>query len=70
MQKNKIEKNENVNKTFKIISECIDTIYTEEDAWEAKDYTAKERVEFIEQLNSTYQQPEKDDAERLNFFLS
>ena len=24
----------------------------------------------IEQLNSTYQQPEKDDSERLNFFLS
>jgi hypothetical protein len=25
---------------------------------------------LIQQLNSTYQQPEKDDAERLNFFLS
>jgi hypothetical protein len=25
---------------------------------------------LIEQLNSTYQQPEKDDAERFNFFLS
>ena len=24
---------------------------------------------MIEQLNSTYQQPEKDDAERINFFL-
>ena len=24
----------------------------------------------IEQLNSTYQQPEKDDSERFNFFLS
>jgi len=24
----------------------------------------------IEQLNSTYQQPEKDDSERLNFFLT
>ena len=24
----------------------------------------------IEQLNSTYQQPEKDDQERINFFLS
>ena len=43
---------ENVNKTFKIISECIDTIYTQDDAWDAKDYTSKERVEFIEQLNS------------------
>ena len=25
---------------------------------------------LIQQLNSTYQQPEKDDAERLNFCLS
>jgi|TARA_R100001129_G_scaffold173543_2_gene145164 hypothetical protein len=25
---------------------------------------------LIEQLNSTYQQPNKDDQERLNFFLS
>ena len=25
---------------------------------------------LIEQLNSTYQQPEKDDAERFNFLLS
>ena len=48
------------NKTFKIISECIDTIYTQEDAWDAKDYTSKERVEFIEQLNSKqYKEVEK-----------
>ena len=25
---------------------------------------------LIQQLNSTYQQPEKDDQERLNFFFS
>ena len=25
---------------------------------------------LIDQLNSTYQQPNKDDQERLNFFLS
>jgi len=25
---------------------------------------------IIQQLNSTYQHPEKDDAERFNFFLS
>ena len=51
---------ENVNKTFKIISECIDTIYTQDDAWDAKDYTSKERVEFIEQLNSKqYKEVEK-----------
>ena len=51
---------ESVNKTFKIISECIDTIYTQEDAWDAKDYTSKERVEFVEQLNSNqYKEVEK-----------
>ena len=51
---------ESVNKTFKIISECIDTIYTQEDAWDAKDYTLKERVEFVEQLNSNqYKEVEK-----------
>ena len=51
---------ESVNKTFKIISECIDQIYTQEDAWDAKDYTSKERVEFVEQLNSNqYKEVEK-----------
>ena len=51
---------ESVNKTFKIISECIDTIYTQEDAWDAKDYTPEERVEFVEQLNSKqYKEVEK-----------
>ena len=51
---------ESVNKTFKIISECIDQIYTQEDAWDAKDYTPEERVEFVEQLNSKqYKEVEK-----------
>ena len=51
---------ESVNKTFKIISECIDQIYTQKDAWDAKDYTSKERVEFVEQLNSKqYKEVEK-----------
>ena len=38
-----------VNKTFKVVADCMDTVYTEEDAWEAKDYTPSERLEFIEQ---------------------
>ena len=41
-----------VNKTFKVVADCMDTVFTEEDAWEAKDYTSSERVKFIEQLNS------------------
>ena len=49
-----------VDKTFKVIADCIDTVYTEEDAWDAKDYTSAERLKFIEQLNSKqYKEVEK-----------
>ena len=43
---------ETVEKTFKVIADCMDTVFTAEDAWEAKDYTTKERLAFIEQLSS------------------
>ena len=46
------EAEELVDKTFKVVADCIETIFTEEDAWEAKDYTSSERVKFVEQLNS------------------
>ena len=49
-----------VDKTFKVIADCMDTVYTGEDAWEAKDYTPAERLKFIEQLNSKqYKEVEK-----------
>ena len=41
-----------VDKTFRVVADCMDTIYTGEDAWEAKDYTPQERMDFVEQLNS------------------
>ena len=41
-----------VDKTFKVVSECMDTVFTNEDAWDAKDYSAQERLDFIQQLNS------------------
>ena len=41
-----------VNKTFKVVADCMDTIFTEEDAWDAKDYTPSERIDFVEKLNS------------------
>ena len=41
-----------VDKTFKVVADCMDTIFTGEDAWDAKDYTPSERLEFVEQLNS------------------
>ena len=43
---------ETVERTFKVIADCMDTVFTAEDAWEAKDYTSKERLAFIEQLSS------------------
>jgi len=42
-----------VEKTFKVVANCMDTIFTGEDAWEAKDYTPSERMDFVEQLNSS-----------------
>ena len=53
-----------VNKTFKVVADCMDTVFTEEDAWEAKDYTSSERVKFVEQLNSKQYKKEE------NFFAT
>ena len=41
-----------VDKTFQLIADCMDTVYTKEDAWDSKDYSPNERLEFIEQLSS------------------
>ena len=38
--------------SFDIIASCIDMVFSEEEAWEAKDCTKKELIEFVEQLNS------------------
>ena len=49
-----------VDKTFRVVADCMDTIYTGEDAWEAKDYSPDERLEFVQQLNSQqYKKVEK-----------
>ena len=41
-----------IEQSFDIIADCIDTVYTKEDAWSAKDCTKKELIEFIEGMNS------------------
>jgi len=41
-----------VDKTFQLIADCMDTVFTKEDAWDSKDYTPDERLQFIEQLSS------------------
>ena len=39
--------------SFDIISSCIEMVYSDEEAWEAKDCTKKELLEFVERLNSS-----------------
>jgi len=38
--------------SFDIIASCIDMVFSEDEAWEAKDCTKKELIEFVEQMNS------------------
>ena len=39
--------------SFDIISSCIDMVFSDEEAWEAKDCTKKELLEFVERLNAS-----------------
>jgi hypothetical protein len=41
-----------IEKSFDIISACIESIFTEEEAWAAADCTKKELIEFIESMNA------------------
>jgi hypothetical protein len=42
-----------IEKTFDLISSCIETIYNEDEAWSSADVTKKELSEFLEQLNTS-----------------
>jgi hypothetical protein len=42
-----------VDSTFEIVASCIDVVFSEDEAWEAKDCTKKELVAFVEQFNSS-----------------
>lgn len=41
-----------IEKSFDIISSCIESIFTEEEAWASADVTKKELIEFIESMNA------------------
>ena len=43
---------DNIEKSFDIISSCIEMVYNNEDSWAAADCTKKELKEFVEQLSS------------------
>ena len=38
--------------SFDIIASCIDIVFSDEEAWEAKDCTKKELIDFVERLDS------------------
>ena len=42
-----------IDKTFELISSCVETIYNQDEAWNAADVTKKELMEFLEQLNTS-----------------
>ena len=42
-----------VDQSFDLIASCIDKIYSEEEAWTSDDFTKKEVIEFLEQMNSS-----------------
>ena len=44
---------ENFKKSLSLIASCIDSVYSEEEAWDPSDCTKKELTDFIESLNST-----------------
>lgn len=39
--------------SFDIVASCMDIVFSEDEAWEAKDSTKEELISFLEQLNST-----------------
>ena len=43
---------QSISSTLKVITSCIDVIYTEEESWVGFDSTEKELEEFIDQLNT------------------
>jgi hypothetical protein len=64
---NNFEVNESeseVNKSLSMIISCIDTVYDQEESWNAADCSKKELEEFVEQMNT------KQFKEIENFFVT
>ena len=47
-----LDNNDRIDKAFDTVVDCIDTIFTLDEAWASSDCTKKELIKFIEQLNS------------------
>ena len=42
-----------VDQSFDLIASCVDKVYSEDEAWTSDDFTKKEILEFLEQMNSS-----------------
>jgi hypothetical protein len=42
----------NIEKSFEIITSCIDVIFSSDETWAASDFTKKELIEWVQTLNS------------------
>ena len=60
MEKKPDDKKSLIDSTFEYAVECVDSIYNDEETWEAADSTSKEIFEFLEQLNSKQYQKVQD----------
>lgn len=50
----------NMDQSFDLISSCVDKIYNEEEVWAASDFSKKEIIDFLEEMNSNqFKQIEK-----------
>ena len=47
-----LSSSDRIDRAFDAVVDCIDTIFTTDEAWSAEDCTKKELMKFIEQLNS------------------
>ena len=45
--------NNQVEQSFDLIASCIDKVYSEDEAWTTEDFTRKEVIDFLEQMNSS-----------------
>lgn len=43
---------DNIEKSFEIITSCMDVVFTKDDSWAAKDCTKKELFEFIDNMDT------------------
>tara|TARA_Y100000996_G_C22339493_1_gene568010 strand:+ start:49 stop:768 length:720 start_codon:yes stop_codon:yes gene_type:complete len=41
-----------IQESFELITACVEQIYNEEESWNSSDFTKKEMIDFLDQLNS------------------